>query len=136
MQIKAAEIADIIRRQIEGQETTIDLSEVGTVISVGDGTSYGAVDERTVRVQDINSLSGKVLRIGVTGHHDPDVLSRAVSEWPVDAVMMPVNPAEAVLGEGTPIYRSDLTAAEREALRVLDAEGPGLELRDGHLLPN
>jgi aryl-alcohol dehydrogenase-like predicted oxidoreductase len=42
--------------------------------------------------------SGKVLRIGVTGHHDPDVLSRAVSEWPVDAVMMPVNPAEAVLG--------------------------------------
>ena len=32
MQIKAAEIADIIRRQIEGHETTIDMSEVGTVI--------------------------------------------------------------------------------------------------------
>ena len=43
MQIKAAEIADIIRRQIEGQETTIDMSEVGTVISVGDGIArvYG-----------------------------------------------------------------------------------------------
>jgi F-type H+-transporting ATPase subunit alpha len=37
MQIKAAEIADIIRRQIEGHETSIDMSEVGTVISVGDG---------------------------------------------------------------------------------------------------
>ena len=43
MQIKAAEIADIIRRQIEGYETTIDMSEVGTVISVGDGIArvYG-----------------------------------------------------------------------------------------------
>jgi F-type H+-transporting ATPase subunit alpha len=43
MQIKAAEIADIIRRQIEDQETTIDMSEVGTVISVGDGIArvYG-----------------------------------------------------------------------------------------------
>lgn len=42
--------------------------------------------------------SGKVRFIGVTGHHDPDVLSRAVEQWPVDAVMMPVNPAEAILG--------------------------------------
>jgi len=43
MQIKAAEIADIIRRQIEGHETSIDMSEVGTVISVGDGIArvYG-----------------------------------------------------------------------------------------------
>jgi len=46
MQIKAAEIADIIRRQIEGYETSIDMSEVGTVISVGDGIGrvYGLDD--------------------------------------------------------------------------------------------
>ncbi len=42
--------------------------------------------------------SGKVRFIGVTGHHDPSVLVRAVEQWPVDSVMMPVNPAEAVLG--------------------------------------
>lgn len=42
--------------------------------------------------------AGRVRFIGVTGHHDPYVLSRAVERWPVDAVMMPVNPAEAVLG--------------------------------------
>jgi len=43
MQIKASEIADIIRRQIEGHETSIDMAEVGTVISVGDGIArlYG-----------------------------------------------------------------------------------------------
>ncbi len=43
MQIKASEIAEVIRRQIEGYETTIDMAEVGTVISVGDGIAriYG-----------------------------------------------------------------------------------------------
>lgn len=38
--------------------------------------------------------SGIVRHIGVTGHHDPDVLSHAVENWPVDAVMMPANPVE------------------------------------------
>lgn len=32
-------------------------------VSNGDGTSYNRVDPRTVRVQDINNLSGKILRI-------------------------------------------------------------------------
>ena len=32
-------------------------------VSNGDGTSYSAVDPRTVRVQDIDNLSGKMLRI-------------------------------------------------------------------------
>lgn len=41
---------------------------------------------------------GRVRYIGVTGHHDPVVLERAVSEWPVDAVMLPVNPVEELLG--------------------------------------
>ena len=37
-------------------------------LSVGDGTSYNFVDPRSVRVQDINNLSGKVLRIDpITG---------------------------------------------------------------------
>jgi aryl-alcohol dehydrogenase-like predicted oxidoreductase len=41
---------------------------------------------------------GKVRHIGVTGHHDPDILAQAVMDWPVDAVMMPVNPVEGVIG--------------------------------------
>jgi hypothetical protein len=37
-------------------------------VSIGDGTSYNAVDPRTVRVQDIDNLSGKILRIDpITG---------------------------------------------------------------------
>ena len=41
---------------------------------------------------------GRVRHIGVTGHHDPRILSHAVRHWPVDAVMMPINPAEGVIG--------------------------------------
>ena len=41
---------------------------------------------------------GKVRFIGVTGHHDPAILMRAVREWPLDSVLMPVNPIEGVLG--------------------------------------
>ena len=41
---------------------------------------------------------GIVRHIGVTGHHDPDVLSHAVENWPIDAVMMPINPVEGGSG--------------------------------------
>ncbi|HKA35996.1 MAG TPA: F0F1 ATP synthase subunit alpha [Thermoanaerobaculia bacterium] len=43
MQIKADEITEILKRQLEGYEKTIDVAEVGTVLSVGDGIAraYG-----------------------------------------------------------------------------------------------
>jgi F-type H+-transporting ATPase subunit alpha len=37
MQIKVDEITDILRRQIQGLDTTVEMAEVGTVVSVGDG---------------------------------------------------------------------------------------------------
>lgn len=42
--------------------------------------------------------TGLTRYVGITGHHNPAVLERAVLSWPVDAVLMPVNPIEAVLG--------------------------------------
>jgi aryl-alcohol dehydrogenase-like predicted oxidoreductase len=42
--------------------------------------------------------AGLVKQIGVTGHHDPTVLAEAVERWPVDTVLLPVNPVEAALG--------------------------------------
>lgn len=37
-------------------------------VSVGDGTSYNGIDPRAIRVQDVNNLSGKILRIdAITG---------------------------------------------------------------------
>jgi F-type H+-transporting ATPase subunit alpha len=37
MHIRVDEITDILRRQIAGLETSVDMAEVGTVVSVGDG---------------------------------------------------------------------------------------------------
>lgn len=42
--------------------------------------------------------AGLVRQIGVTGHHDPTVLAEAVERWPIDTVLLPVNPVEAAIG--------------------------------------
>jgi aryl-alcohol dehydrogenase-like predicted oxidoreductase len=60
--------------------------------------------------------SGKVRFIGVTGHQDPAVLKRAVEEWPVDSVMMPVNPAEGAL---TGFLDSTLPLAKEKGVAVI-----------------
>ncbi|KQC13161.1 MAG: aldo/keto reductase, partial [Methanosaeta sp. SDB] len=42
--------------------------------------------------------TGKTKLIGATGHHDPSIITYAVENWPVDSVLIPVNPLERVLG--------------------------------------
>ena len=54
--------------------------------------------------------------IGVTGHHEPAILTRAVTQWPVDAVMMPVNPVEGVLGG---FLTATLPAAKEKGLAII-----------------
>jgi aryl-alcohol dehydrogenase-like predicted oxidoreductase len=61
-------------------------------------------------------VSGKVRFIGVTGHHDPRILTKAIREWPVDAVMMPVNPVEALLGG---FLTSTLPLAKEKGIAVI-----------------
>ncbi len=64
---------------------------------------------------------GKIRRIGVTGHHDPDVLLRAVRELPVETVLLPVNVAEGALrreGKGGFLDRV-LPAARERGLAVI-----------------
>ena len=60
--------------------------------------------------------AGMVRHIGVTGHHDPRILSQAVREWPVDAVMMPVNPVEKILGG---FLTDTLPAARKKGVAVI-----------------
>ncbi len=60
--------------------------------------------------------SGRVRCIGVTGHHDAHVLTRAVEEWPIDAVMMPVNPAEEILGG---FLTSTMSAAKAKGIAII-----------------
>ncbi len=60
--------------------------------------------------------AGKVRFIGVTGHHDPKILTQAVRSWPVDAVMLPVNPVEGILGG---FLTETLPAARKKNLAVI-----------------
>jgi aryl-alcohol dehydrogenase-like predicted oxidoreductase len=50
------------------------------------GAFYGARNTGTVR------------GIGVTGHHDPEILLHAVTRWDIDSVLLPVNPVESAIG--------------------------------------
>ena len=43
--------------------------------------------------------SGLVRAIGVTGHHDPEIIRDALIRWDLDTVLLPVNPVEAALGD-------------------------------------
>lgn len=60
--------------------------------------------------------AGKVRYIGVTGHHDPKILARAVAEWPVDSVMLPVNPVEELLGG---FLTTTMAEARRKKIAVI-----------------
>jgi aryl-alcohol dehydrogenase-like predicted oxidoreductase len=65
--------------------------------------------------------SGKVRAIGVTGHHDPGILTQVVREWPVDSVMLPVNPVEGVLAKTRPnaFLTSTITEAKEKDIAVI-----------------
>lgn len=60
--------------------------------------------------------AGTVHRIGVTGHHDPEILLRAIREWPVDSVLLPINPVEGVLGGFTDVV---IPEAKERGLAVI-----------------
>ena len=48
---------------------------------------------------------GWVRFIGVTGHHDPEVLRQALTQYEFDTVLLPVNPAEPQLASFLPLAR-------------------------------
>ena len=83
--------------------------------------------------------SGRTRFIGVTGHRSPEVLATAVERWPVDAVMLPVNPVEGLLGgfltETLPAARAKGVAVI--AMKVLGAShhlDPGLGITAERLI--
>jgi aryl-alcohol dehydrogenase-like predicted oxidoreductase len=60
--------------------------------------------------------SGLVRHIGITGHHDPEVLTKCVEEWPLDSVLLPVNPVEGILGG---FLAETLPAAKEKGMAVI-----------------
>ncbi|HYV40281.1 MAG TPA: F0F1 ATP synthase subunit alpha, partial [Thermoanaerobaculia bacterium] len=76
MQIKADEITEILKQQLAGYEKAIDVAEVGTVLSVGDGIA---------RVYGLdNAMAGELLDFG----HDLFGLALNLEEDNVGVVLL------------------------------------------------
>ncbi len=86
-QIKAAEISDIIKKQIQDYEKEIDLAETGTVLSVGDNISrvYGV---RNCMAMELLEFPGGIMGVALNLEQD--------------------NVGVAVMGDCTQIKEGDL----------------------------
>lgn len=60
---------------------------------------------------------GRVRHIGVSGHHDPDVLVRCLEAWPLDSVLMPVNVVEGASEDG--FLQKVLPVAQDKGMAVI-----------------
>src|SRR5262245_61773098 len=140
MEIKADEITEILKQQLAGYEKAIDVAEVGTVLSVGDGIAriYG-LDK---------AMAGELIDFG----HDLYGLALNLEESEVGVVLMgesrevregeevrrtgqiiqvPVGPAMAGRGDDThgrpiddkgPIQTTEFYPIERIAPGVIDRQ--------------
>jgi aryl-alcohol dehydrogenase-like predicted oxidoreductase len=66
--------------------------------------------------------SGLVRAIGVTGHHDPEIIRDAIIHWDLDTVLLPVNPVEAVLGD---FINGVIPAAREKGMGVIGMKALG-----------
>ena len=112
---KASALADLRQSLARLQTEYLDLWQIHDVRTPQDIATIsgpGGALEAFVEAK----ASGLVRFIGVTGHHDPRILTRAVREWPVDAVMLPVNPVEQILGG---FLTDTLPAARKKGAAVI-----------------
>jgi aryl-alcohol dehydrogenase-like predicted oxidoreductase len=114
------------RRQLEETLTRLDVDhldlwqihDVRTLDELDELEAPGGALEAFVAAKE----AGLVRHIGVTGHHDPAVTTRAVETLPVDTVLLPVNPMEGVLGG---YLTQTLPAARARGLGVIGMKALG-----------
>jgi aryl-alcohol dehydrogenase-like predicted oxidoreductase len=93
------------------------IHDVRTIEDIRMISGPGGALEAFIEAKD----AGRVRAIGVTGHHDPRILTQVVREWPVDSVMMPVNPVEGVLAKtrSDAFLSSTINAAREKEIAVI-----------------
>ncbi len=141
MQIRAEEISQIIKDQIGGYETSIDLNETGTVISVGDGIArvYGVQNCMAMELLEFpGGIMGLALNLeednvgcavlgSVRGIKEGDIVKRTgkIAEVPVGPAME----GRVVDGIGFPIDgQGPIKTTETAKIEVL---APGVIARKG-----
>ena len=139
MKIKAAEISEIIRRQIRDYEREVDVAETGTVLSVGDGIArvYGLANAMAGElVEFAGGVRGLVLNleddnVGIaimgTGEH---IREGHVVKRLGEIIQVPVG--DALLGRvvnalGAPIDGKGPIVAKEQ--RRVEVKAPGIVKR-------
>ncbi|MCP3892268.1 MAG: F0F1 ATP synthase subunit alpha [Desulfobulbaceae bacterium] len=141
MQIKAEEISQIIKDQIGAYETSVDLNETGTVISVGDGIArvYGVQNCMAMELLEFpGGIMGLALNLeegnvgcavlgNVSGIKEGDIVKRTgkIAEVPVGPAMA----GRVVDGIGAPI--DGLGAINSELSSKIEVLAPGVIARKG-----
>jgi F-type H+-transporting ATPase subunit alpha len=140
-QIKAQEISDIIKKQIQDYEKTIDLAETGTVLSVGDNVArvYGV---RNCMSMELLEFPGGIMGIAlnleednvgvavmgeVRGIKEGDLVKRTarIASVPVGEAMLGrvVDALGAPIDGKGPIDTKDSSRIEMKAPGVIDRKG-------------
>ncbi len=141
MQIKAAEISQLIKDQIGAYETSIDLNETGTVISVGDGIAriYGVQNCMAMELLEFpGGIMGLALNLeadnvgcalfgNVSNIKEGDIVKRTgrIAEVPVGPAME----GRVVDGIGQPI--DGLGPIKTELTSKIEVLAPGVIARKG-----
>ena len=141
MQIKAAEISQIIKDQIGAYETSVDLNETGTVISVGDGIArvYGVQNCMAMELLEFpGGIMGLALNLeadnvgcavlgNVSNIKEGDIVKRTgkIAEVPVGPAMA----GRVVDGIGAPI--DGLGPINSELTSKIEVLAPGVIARKG-----
>jgi F-type H+-transporting ATPase subunit alpha len=141
MQIKAAEISQIIKDQIGAYETSVDLNETGTVISVGDGIArvYGVQNCMAMELLEFpGGIMGLALNLeadnvgcavlgNVSNIKEGDIVKRTgrIAEVPVGPAMS----GRVVDGIGQPI--DGLGPINSELTSKIEVLAPGVIARKG-----
>ena len=112
---KASALADLQQTLTNMHIEHLDLWQIHDVRTVDDLREIAGPDG-ALQAFLAAKAAGKTRFVGVTGHHDPQILTQTVKDWPVDAVLLPVNPVEAVLGG---FLDETLPAAKERGIAVI-----------------
>lgn len=112
------ELEETLRRMEVDHLDLWQLHDMRTDDDVDELLHPGGALDTFVRARE----QGLVRHLGVTGHHAPRVLRAAIEAFPVDAVLLPVNPMEGALGG----FLTDvLPAARARGLGVIGMKALG-----------